>query len=75
MGQGHFVCVLFTWPKKCELLSKTTWKSKREANHLVVMVKPFEQLAPEIYEGLVAETEDIARFLGVRVWLAVITSI
>jgi DNA glycosylase AlkZ-like len=40
------------------------WKSKREKNHLVVMVEPFEQLAPEIYEGLEAEVEDIARFLG-----------
>ena len=48
-----------------------TWKSKREKNHLVVIVEPFEQLAPEIYKGLEAEAEDIARFLGVRVTLRV----
>ncbi len=51
-----------------------TWKSKREKNHLVVMVEPFEQLAPQIDEGLEAETEDIARFLGVKAMLRVITS-
>ncbi len=48
-----------------------TWKSKREKNHLIVMVEPFEQLAPEIYKGLEAEAEDIARFLGVKVRLEV----
>ena len=48
-----------------------TWKSKREKNHLVVMVEPFERLAPEIYDGLEAEIEDIARFLGVNVRLEV----
>jgi len=48
-----------------------TWKSKREKNHLVVIVEPFEQLAPEIYIGLEAEAEDIARFLGVKVRLEV----
>ncbi|HEY6285096.1 MAG TPA: winged helix DNA-binding domain-containing protein [Ktedonobacteraceae bacterium] len=42
------------------------WKSKREKDHFVVMVEPFEQLAPEIYEGLETETEDLARFLGVK---------
>src|SRR6266487_5097104 len=51
-----------------------TWKSKREKNHLVVMVEPFERLAPEIYDGLEAEIEDIARFLGVNVRLEVIIS-
>jgi winged helix DNA-binding protein len=51
-----------------------TWKSKREKNHLVVMVEPFEQLAPDMYAGLEAETEDIARFLGVKAMLQVITS-
>jgi hypothetical protein len=50
-----------------------TWKSKREKNHLVVMVEPFEQLAPEINEGLEAEIEDIARFLGVSVRMVVST--
>ena len=50
-----------------------TWKSKREKNHLVVMVEPFEQLTPEINEGLEAEGEDIARFLGEGVRLEVST--
>src|SRR6266568_488345 len=48
-----------------------TWKSKREKKHLVVMVEPFEQLAPELYKGLEAEAEDIARFLGVNVRIEV----
>ncbi len=51
-----------------------TWKSKREKNHLVVMVEPFEQLAPEIEEGLEAEAADIARFLGEEARLEVATS-
>ena len=48
-----------------------TWKSKREKNHFVVMVEPFERLAPEIDEGLEAEVEDMARFLGVEVRMEV----
>jgi len=55
-------------------LAVGTWKSKREKNHLIVMVEPFEQLAPEIYKGLEAEIEDIARFLGVNARLEVATS-
>jgi hypothetical protein len=51
-----------------------TWKSKREKNHLVVIVEPFEQLAQDVYASLEAETEDIARFLGVKAMLEVITS-
>jgi Winged helix DNA-binding domain len=46
-----------------------TWKSKRLKNHLDVLVEPFDQLAPEIYEGLEPETEDLARFLGVKATL------
>jgi hypothetical protein len=49
------------------------WKSKREKSHIEVMVEPFEQLAPKINEGLKAEIDDIARFLGVKVRLEVIT--
>ncbi len=49
-----------------------TWKGKREKSHLVVMMEPFEQLAPEIYEGIEAETEDIGRFLGMNARLEVI---
>jgi hypothetical protein len=48
------------------------WKSKRMKNELVVMVEPFEQLAPEIDKGLEAEVEDIGRFLGEGVRLEVI---
>ncbi len=51
-----------------------TWKGKRLKNHLEVLVEPFEQLAPETYERLEAEIEDIARFLGVKATLRVITS-
>jgi hypothetical protein len=51
-----------------------TWKSKREKKHLVVTVEPFEQLVPEIDEGLEVEIEDIARFLGEGVKLVVATS-
>ena len=51
-----------------------TWKSKREKNHLVVMVEPFEHFAPEINAGLEMEVADIARFLGVNARLQVITS-
>jgi Winged helix DNA-binding domain len=50
-----------------------TWKSKRVKNHLVVMVEPFEQLAPEMNKGLEAEVEDIGRFLGEGVRLEVRT--
>src|SRR6266700_954383 len=46
-----------------------TWKSKREKNHLGVIVEPFDELASELYEGLEAEIEDIGRFLGVRATL------
>src|SRR6266568_6889986 len=54
-------------------LAVGTWKSKREKNHLIVMVEPFEQLAPEIYKGLEAEIEDMGRFLGEEVRMEVTT--
>ena len=50
-----------------------TWKSKSVKNHFVVMVEPFEPLAPEIDEGLEMEVEDIGRFLGVEVRMEVAT--
>jgi hypothetical protein len=49
------------------------WKSKREKNQLLVVVEPFDELAHDVYAGLEAETEDIARFLGVKVTLRVTT--
>ena len=51
-----------------------TWKSKREKNHFVVMIEPFERLVPEIDVGLEEEVEDMARFLGVEVRMEVIIS-
>src|SRR5437868_9899941 len=48
-----------------------TWKSKRQKNHLDVLVEPFDQLAPEVYAGLEAEVADLARFLGVQAALHV----
>jgi hypothetical protein len=45
------------------------WKGKRQKNLLLVVVEPFEQFTPEVYEGLDAETEDIAGFLGVKATL------
>ncbi len=48
-----------------------TWKSKRKKNHLDVMIKPFDQLAPGVHQGLEAEVTDLARFLGVQVTLHV----
>ncbi|MGZ3644231.1 MAG: winged helix DNA-binding domain-containing protein, partial [Ktedonobacteraceae bacterium] len=50
-----------------------TWKSKREKNQLVVMVEPFERLTLEIDQGVEAEVEDMARFLGVEVRREVIS--
>jgi hypothetical protein len=52
-----------------------TWKSKRLKNHLDVLVEPFEQLSPEVYEGLGFETEDIGRFLGVKAMLRLVEHI
>lgn len=46
-----------------------TWKSKRLKNHLNLQMEPFDQLAPGLYEGFEAETEDIARFLGMKATL------
>ena len=43
-----------------------TWQSKRLKNHLDVLMEPFDQLAPGLYEGFEAETEDLARFLGMK---------
>jgi len=50
------------------------WKSKREKNHMGVVVEPFDELASELYEGLQAEVTDLARFLGMPTTLHVLTS-
>jgi hypothetical protein len=39
---------------------------------MVVMVDPFEQVEPEVYEGIEEEVEDIGRFLGEKVGMEVI---
>ena len=49
-----------------------TWKSKRQKNHLDVMVEPFEPLAHEVYPGLEAEVTDLAHFLGMKTTLHVV---
>lgn len=40
-----------------------TWKSKRQKNHLEVLVEPFDHLASEVSAGVEAEVSDLARFL------------
>lgn len=50
-----------------------TWESKRQKNHLDVMVEPFDQLAPEVHSELEDEVTDLARFLGVKATLHVMT--
>jgi hypothetical protein len=49
------------------------WKSKREKNHQVVMVEPFDQLTPNVWRRLEAETEDLAHWLGVKAMRRVTT--
>ena len=49
------------------------WKSKREKNHPVVMVEPFDQLTHNVWRGLEAETEALAHCLGVKAMLRVTT--
>ena len=51
------------------------WKSKREKNHLSVVVEPFDELVPELYEELEAEVTDLARFLGMPTTLSVLKAI
>lgn len=50
-----------------------TWKSARTKNELDVTVEPFDQLAPQVCEGLEAEVADLARFLGVPARLEIAT--
>ncbi len=46
-----------------------TWKSKRQKNHLDVLVEPFDPLTPEVLAGLETEVTDLARFLEVQATL------
>ncbi len=46
-----------------------TWKSKRQKNHLEVLVEAFNPLSPEVHPGLEAEVTDLSRFLGVKTTL------
>ncbi len=50
-----------------------TWKTRREKNHLNMLVEPFNPLTPELFPGLEAEVTDLARFLGMQVTLHVMT--
>lgn len=43
-----------------------TWKSKRQKNHLEILVEPFDQLSIQVRQGLQTEVTDLARFLGVQ---------
>lgn len=51
-----------------------TWKSKRQKDHLDIIVEPFDTLTPEIHVGLEAEVTDIARFLGIQAVLHILSS-
>ncbi len=51
-----------------------TWKSKRQKNHLDILVEPFDTLTPEIQLGLEAEVSDLGRFLGVQSALHIVAS-
>ena len=51
-----------------------TWKSKRQKNHLDILVEPFNHFPPELHRGLEAEITDLSRFLDVKTTLHVIAS-
>ncbi|MFL5660818.1 MAG: winged helix DNA-binding domain-containing protein [Ktedonobacteraceae bacterium] len=48
------------------------WKSTRRSSHLDVMVQPFDQLAPQVFQGLETEITDLSRFLGMPTTLHVL---
>ena len=48
-----------------------TWKSKRQKNHLDILVEPFNHLPLEVHPGLEAEVTDLSRFLDVKTTLDV----
>ena len=41
-----------------------TWKLDRHRKATIVIVESFEELADEVRQGFVAETEDVIRFLS-----------
>ncbi len=47
------------------------WKSQRKKGELAVKVEPFDQLTPQVVQGLEAEVADLARFLDERVRLEI----
>ncbi len=51
-----------------------TWKSKRQKDHLDIIVEPFDTLTPEIHVKLEAEITDIARFLCIQAVLHILSS-
>jgi hypothetical protein len=48
-----------------------TWKSQQKRSELAVRVRPFDQLAPNVIQGLEAEVADLARFQGVQARLEI----
>ncbi|MDP8974296.1 MAG: winged helix DNA-binding domain-containing protein, partial [Actinomycetota bacterium] len=47
-----------------------TWNSRRAGTNFIITVRSFDQLSPQVEEGLEAETRDIGRFLGASAQLA-----
>lgn len=46
-----------------------TWSGTRRRDGLAVVVKPFDDLAPEVRPGIEAEVADVGRFLGMNAML------
>ena len=74
LGQASSECL--PWMTRPQLVNGRAlgvWKSKREKNHLVVMVEPFDLLTPDVWRGLEAKAEELAHYLGVKAMLRVTT--
>ena len=50
-----------------------TWQVERHRDYQEIVVDPFNALAPQVQPGLEAEVADIARFLGIKTALNVMT--
>lgn len=50
-----------------------TWSAKQRKDRLEILVEPFISLSPDIRDRLQAETEDLSRFMGVKVYLSMAT--
>jgi hypothetical protein len=47
------------------------WKSQQKKRELVISVEPFDQLTPEVVEGIEAEVADLRRFQGIQASLEI----